>query len=138
MTQSFQRPDYPHAASITDPTYSEPPTRVVIPAKGLGRGERPGKSAWPGAAEAGQHVTEVAKDQATAVASETGRQARDLLRQAQSELAEQAGAQQQKVAAGLRSIGEELTSMSGHDGDKGSLPTWPSRPQAGHTTLRAG
>jgi hypothetical protein len=120
MTQSYPPPDYAQADLIDTPIYSEASYSGSDSDQGTtdvakDQASQLGQSA----AEAGQHVTEVAKDQASTVASEAGRQAKDLLRQAQSELADQAGAQQQKVASGLRSIGDELHSMSGHDGDKG-------------------
>ena len=120
MTQSFQPQNYPPPTSITEPPYSEPTYSDGDSSGGTADVVKDQASQFgQGAAEAGQHVADVAQDQATAVVSEAGRQAKDLLRQAQSELAEQAAAQQQRVAAGLRSLGEELTSMSEHDGDRG-------------------
>ena len=65
-----------------------------------------------GAADAGQHVATVAKDQAAQVGAEAGRQVKDLLTQAQGQLAEQAGAQQQKLVSGLQSLRDELHSMA--------------------------
>ena len=65
-----------------------------------------------GAADAAQHVAGVAKDQVGAIAAEGGRQARQLLGQAQSELSEQAQVQQQRVAGGLRALGDQLASMA--------------------------
>lgn len=65
-----------------------------------------------GTKEAGQHVAGVAKDQAANVTAEAGRQAKDLLHQARSELTDQAGTQQQRVAEGLRSLSQELHGMS--------------------------
>jgi hypothetical protein len=120
MTQSYPPPDYAQADLIDTPIYSEASYSGSDSDQGTtdvakDQASQLGQSA----ADAGQHVTEVAKDQASTVASEAGRQAKDLLRQAQSELADQAGAQQQKVASGLRSIGDELHSMSAHDGDQG-------------------
>jgi hypothetical protein len=117
MSQSYPPPDYAPPALIDTPTYSTP-TYTDGQATADVAKEQAGQLGQ-GAADAGQHVTEVAKDQAAAVVSETGRQAKDLLQQARAELADQAGAQQQKLASGLRSIGDELTSMSDHDGDKG-------------------
>lgn len=55
---------------------------------------------------------EVAKDQAGQVVSETGRQVKDLLHQGRAELGDQAAAQQQRAASGLRSLGEQLRSMA--------------------------
>jgi uncharacterized protein YjbJ (UPF0337 family) len=64
------------------------------------------------AAEAGKNVAGSAKEQAGAVASEAKTQAKDLIKQTQSELREQAGAQQERVATGLRSLSDELGSMA--------------------------
>lgn len=61
---------------------------------------------------AGQHVAGVAKDELHKVGSETKQQAKDLYRQTQGELADQAAAQQKRVAAGIRSLGDELGSMA--------------------------
>lgn len=59
-----------------------------------------------------------AKEQATKVASEAADQAKQVFGQATSELKEQAGAQQEKAAAGLRAMGEQLGSMA-DDGESG-------------------
>lgn len=64
------------------------------------------------AASAGQRVAGVAKDEVGNVASEAKYQAKDLLHQARTELTEQAGAQQERVAGGLRSLSDELNSMA--------------------------
>ena len=72
-----------------------------------------------GAAQAGQQVASVAKDQAQNVAVEAGSQAKDLLAQAKSELTEQASTQQGRLAETLRSLAAELESMAHHDGDHG-------------------
>lgn len=72
-----------------------------------------------GTVQAGQHVASVAKDQAVNVTAEAGRQAKDLLGQARSELGQQASAQQQRVADGLRSLSQQLHSMSQHSDQPG-------------------
>ncbi|BCW65535.1 hypothetical protein NicSoilB4_02980 [Arthrobacter sp. NicSoilB4] len=64
------------------------------------------------AADSAQTVAETAKTEAANVAAEVKTNARDLLHQAKSDLTDQAGAQQQKVAAGLRSVSTELHSMA--------------------------
>lgn len=64
------------------------------------------------AAEASKNVAGTAKEQASTVASEAKTQAKDLIKQTQSELREQAGAQQERVATGLRSLSDELGSMA--------------------------
>lgn len=71
------------------------------------------------AAENAQHVAETAKTEAAGVASEAAASAKDLLDQARSDLTEQAGAQQQKVAEGLRSMAGELQSMADNSDQSG-------------------
>jgi hypothetical protein len=72
-----------------------------------------------GAVEASQHVAGIAKSQVSNVAEETGRQAKDLLEQARTELTAQAGRQQQRIADGLRALADELHSMTQHGGHSG-------------------
>jgi hypothetical protein len=72
-----------------------------------------------GAAEAGQQVASTAKDEAHNVAAETTNQAKDLLHQTRSELTDQAGTQQQRLATGLRALGDELESMTRHSEQPG-------------------
>jgi hypothetical protein len=64
------------------------------------------------AKDSAQGVAETAKAEAANVASEVKSNAKDLLYQARSDLTEQAGTQQQKVADGLRSISDELHAMA--------------------------
>ncbi|WP_284763657.1 hypothetical protein [Arthrobacter sp. efr-133-R2A-63] len=64
------------------------------------------------AGDSAMNVVETAKSEVANVASEVNSSARDLLEQARLDLTDQAGRQQQKVAAGLRSISEELHSMA--------------------------
>jgi hypothetical protein len=72
-----------------------------------------------GGVAAGQHVAEVAKDQAATVAAQTGDQVKDLLAQTRSELTTQAGQQQARIAQGLRALGDELHAMTQHEGQSG-------------------
>jgi len=74
-----------------------------------------------GAKEAGQHVAGVAKEQAANVGAEAGRQAKDLLAQAGSEARQQAATQQQRLAQGLRSLADELHTMT-QPGEQSSGP----------------
>ncbi len=67
-----------------------------------------------GAAEAGQHVAAVTKDQVQNVIAEAGTRANDLLRDVRGELREQAATQQQRLAQGLHALADELHSMSRH------------------------
>lgn len=64
------------------------------------------------ATDSAQHVAETAKTEAAHVAAEVKTNARDLLYQAKSDLTDQAGAQQQKVAEGLHSISTQLHTMA--------------------------
>ena len=64
------------------------------------------------AADSAQTVAETAKTEAANVAAEVKTNARDLLHQAKSDLTDQAGTQQQRVAEGLRSISTELHTMA--------------------------
>ena len=70
-------------------------------------------------AGAAQHVAGAAAAEARNVAQETGTQARNLAGQLGTNLKDQAGAQQQKVAEGLRSISDELRSMAQGSPDHG-------------------
>lgn len=74
-----------------------------------------------GAVQAGQHVAGVAKEQAATVGAEAGRQAKDLLSQAHSEISQQASTQQQRLAQSIRSLGEELHKMT-QPGEQASGP----------------
>jgi hypothetical protein len=64
------------------------------------------------AAAAGKQVAGTAKEQAKKVTSEATTQVRSLVGQAGSELKQQAGAQQERVAQGLRTLGEQFTAMA--------------------------
>jgi len=57
-------------------------------------------------------VAATVKDEASVVLDEAKSQAKDLYVQTQRELKDQANIQQQRVAAGLKSVGSELQSMS--------------------------
>jgi len=61
----------------------------------------------------------VAREQASGVAVEAGRQGRDLLHQAQGQLEEQAAQGQQRLANQLLSLSDELRSMAGASGQGG-------------------
>jgi len=65
-----------------------------------------------GAKDAASKVAGTAKDEASRVAGEAKAQAADLYKQTSSQLKEQAGVQQKRVASGLKSLSDELTSMA--------------------------
>jgi len=71
------------------------------------------------ASDAGKHMAGVAGEQAGQVASEAAQQVKDLVQQTRGELTEQAATQQKRVAGGLRSLGEELHSMAQNSEQKG-------------------
>jgi hypothetical protein len=75
-----------------------------------------------GAKDAGRQVAGVAKDEAANVASEATRQAKDVAGQARDEISRQAADQQQRVAGGLRSLGQELGSMA-DNGEQSGMAT---------------
>jgi hypothetical protein len=63
--------------------------------------------------ETGKHVAGVAREQASGVAIEAGRQGSELLHQAQGQLQEQVAQGQQRLASQLLSLSDELRSMAG-------------------------
>ena len=68
---------------------------------------------------AGQHVADVTKEEIHKVGSETKKQAKDLYRETQTELADQAAAQQKRVASGIRSLADEIGAMAGTSETRG-------------------
>lgn len=100
--------------TYTDPTFS--PNNAGVDghpaAQDTGAGDR-AADVKDVAVDAGQHVAGVAQDELHQVGTETKRQAKDLYRETQAELAEQAATQQKRVAVGIRSLGDELGEMAG-------------------------
>jgi hypothetical protein len=110
-------PEGAHAAAV--PVYGqEAPPNPEDQSKADAAKEQ-ASAVGQGAAQAGQQVASVAKDQAQTVVAEAGSQAKDLLDQARSELTEQAGAQQKRLTETLRSLGDELESMGHHSQEPG-------------------
>ena len=90
------------------------PTTSTMPSSGS-PDEGPGSSMKEQAAEAkdaGLQVAASAKEEGMAVVEESRKQAADLMREATSQLQEQAGAQKGKAVEGLRSLGEQLQTMA--------------------------
>lgn len=122
----------PSTDVTTDAAFGVEPTVTAGPATGSSSGAASGKAdaakeqagqVAQDAADAGKHVAGVAKDEAAnvaseaksqvkQVASETKSQAKDLLHQATSELKDQAATQQQRAAAGIRTLSEQLSGMT--------------------------
>lgn len=74
---------------------------------------------------AGQHVADVAKDEAGNVAGTVASKGTDLLNELGSDLRKHAGEQQQNLAQGLRSMSDELKSMAENSsGDSGTATHW--------------
>ncbi|MET1035503.1 MAG: hypothetical protein ABWX68_09730 [Arthrobacter sp.] len=71
--------------------------------------------------EAAKHVGQTAKEEAGKVAHEAKEHARNLAAELGSDLKSQAGAQQQKVAEGLRALSDELRKMA--NGSEGGTAT---------------
>lgn len=71
------------------------------------------------AVEQTKNVAGAVKDEASAVLGEAKFQAKDLFTQTQHELKDQANTQQQRIAAGLRSVSSELGSMSANSSNPG-------------------
>jgi hypothetical protein len=69
--------------------------------------------------QAGKHVAGVAREQASGVVIEAGRQGMDLLQQAQAQMEEQAARGQQRIAEQLLSLGGELRSMADNSSQGG-------------------
>ena len=64
------------------------------------------------AKEGARHVAEVGRQEAKNVARETTQQAKELWRTTRSELLDQSAQQQSRIAEGLRSLSQELSSMA--------------------------
>lgn len=150
MTQSYEGPTPPtgvegsspvSAAPSTEtvtapsPTPSTPSTPSTWPAPGADTSSASSgssassttdvakeqtRSVGEDAKDGGRHVAHVAKEETRSVAEDAKDQARDLWEQTRSELSDQAGQQQRRVAEGLRALGEELSSMA-HGSDQQGL-----------------
>lgn len=71
------------------------------------------------ASDAGQRVGHTAREETKKVAAEAGTQTRNLLHEAGGELREQAAAQQERLAGGLRSLGSQLSEMADSSSEPG-------------------
>lgn len=71
------------------------------------------------AADSAKDVASTAKEEVGRVASTAKRQAKDLVQETRSQLTEQAGVQQQKVATGLHSLSDELRGMADSSDEPG-------------------
>jgi hypothetical protein len=71
------------------------------------------------AKDGAKHVAEVGKDEAKHVVQETGQQAKELWEQTRTQLLDQSAQQQTRVAEGLRSLSQELSSMASNSEQQG-------------------
>lgn len=85
--------------------------------------------------DAGRETAHDAKERAREVAHEARDRAHGLADRTRSELRSQAGSQQQRLAEGLRSLGDELSQMAGGTRDPGYASDLVER--AGDATRRA-
>ena len=85
--------------------------------------------------DAGRETAHDAKERARDVAHEAKDRARGLADRTRTELRSQAGSQQQRLADGLRSLGDELNQMAGGTQDPGYVSEIVER--AGDATRRA-
>ncbi|MFC8922482.1 hypothetical protein [Cellulosimicrobium sp. NPDC057127] len=96
----------------------DPSTPSGAGQQGSGVKERLGGAA-SSAGDAGREVADDAKDKARDVAHEAKDRARGLVGQTRDELQSQAQSQQQRLAGGLRSLGDELNQMADGTEDPG-------------------
>lgn len=113
MTENEWPRDGSHAATATQGTSADTKTA------GAGAAKDEAAGVAQDAAGSAAHVAETAKIEAAGVASEAAASARGLFEQARTDLTDQAGAQQQKVAEGLRSVAGELQSMADNSDQSG-------------------
>jgi hypothetical protein len=110
MTENQWDGNYTPPPASEQLTGTQAPPNSGMPTKETIKDEAGNVAAQAG--DSAKNVVETAKSEVANVASEVNSSARDLLEQAKVDLTDQAGKQQQKVAAGLRSISEELQSMA--------------------------
>lgn len=122
-------PGRPTPYPVGDTASDEPDTKDVAKEQAASVGQ--------GAAQAGQHVAGVAKDQAGQVTAEAGKQAKELVSQAQTQLSVQAGAQQEKLVTGLQALSTELSSMA-ENAEKPGIASGLARQASERTAAVAG
>lgn len=107
-TSAVSMPGYVHEESASSGTSSAKGKAVDTRDEAVDRA----RDVKDGAVEVGSHVAEVAKGQAGSVAAEAGDHVKNLLAQSRDELSSQVGVQQQRLAGGLHSLGDEFRSMA--------------------------
>lgn len=101
----------PGGTGTSDPSTSDPSTKDVA--------KEEASNVKGQAVDSGKQVAATAKDEAAGVAQDAKREARQVLDSGLTEVRTQAGAQQQRAAAGVQSLGRELTSMANNSEGNG-------------------
>ena len=121
-------------AAPNGPRRSSGPGRTTEVGSVPGADPRPGESVRPGetakgeaklvadtAIGSGKQVAQTAKDEAQNVVAETKHQAASLLDTVRSEVGQQAGTQQNRIADGLQGLAKELGGMASASEESGPL-----------------
>lgn len=114
----------PTSSPAVPPAQATPPTGAAQEPRSTSTYESEGvreraSGAASHAGEAGREVAQDAKERAGDVAHEAKERARNLMDQARSEVTDQASTQQERLAAGIRHLGAELSQMSRASDDPG-------------------
>jgi hypothetical protein len=102
MTQEYSAESAPPAQRADSPPREGTAEMVRDQAAGLSQST----------VQAGKHAADAAREQGSEMAAEVARQGRDLVRQAQDQLGDQAARGQQRLAATLHSLSEQLSGMA--------------------------
>lgn len=102
MTQEYSAESAPPAQGADSPPRQGTAEMVRDQAAGLSQST----------VQAGKHAADAAREQGSEIAAEAARQGRDLVRQAQDQLGDQAARGQQRLAATLHSLSNQLSGMA--------------------------
>lgn len=102
MTQEYSAESAPPAQRADSPPRQGTAEMVRDQAAGLSQST----------VQAGKHAADAAREQGSEMAAEVARQGRDLVRQAQDQLGDQAARGQQRLAATLHSLSNQLSGMA--------------------------
>jgi polyhydroxyalkanoate synthesis regulator phasin len=102
MTQEYSAESAPPAQRADSPPRQGTAEMVRDQAAGLSQST----------VQAGKHAADAAREQGSEMAAEAARQGRDLVRQAQDQLGDQAARGQQRLAATLHSLSNQLSGMA--------------------------
>jgi hypothetical protein len=128
MSDTYGTTGTQNPGSTGDPTFSTSGQATSGHTADVAKGEA--QATGQQVREEAKHVVDVGKEEAKNVAAETGQQAKELWHQTRSELLSQSAQQQTRVAEGLRSLSQELSSMarsSDHQGVASDLASQASQ-----------